>query len=368
LRVGYVSPDFHGHSVSYFFEPILAAHRERGEVEVYCYAEQRKRDAMTQRLKALATGWREIQGRSDAEVAAQIKADGIDVLIDLAGHTGENRLGVFTYKPAPVQATYLGYFATTGLSAMDYWISDAVLTPADTVERASEEIERLPRCCLVYTAPEEAPAVAERPTGEPVVFGNFNDLSKAGAGSVEAWSEILRRVPGSRLVLKARQLSDKGQHEPWLQRFEAEGIERDRIELRGYAPSKAAHLEQYADVDIALDMMPRTGGATTAEALWMGVPVISLAGRRFIERLSASMLNEVGLDWCVSETVTGYVDCAVALANDEPRRRRLRSELRERVRLSSLGNGEALTRDLEQAYARMWRQWCESDQNGAEIR
>jgi protein O-GlcNAc transferase len=293
-------------------------------------------------------------------VAAQIKADGVDILIDLAGHTAHSRLSVFTFKPAPVQATYLGYFTTTGVEAMDYWLSDEVLTPADTVEQSSETIIRLPRCCLVYTAPEEAPAVVERPRGGAPVFGNFNDLSKAGPGSVEAWSEILRRVPESRLLLKAKQLGDGEQREAWWRRFEAEGIERGRIELRTQTKDKGEHLAMYGEVDIALDTMPRTGGATTAEALWMGVPVISLAGKRFIERLSASMLEAAGLDELVAGDVEGYIDRAVGLAGDEARRRDYRAGLRQRLQSSPLCDAAGLAQALEAAYHAMWQHWCEA--------
>ena len=264
---------------------------------------------------------------------------------------------MFTYKPAPIQATYLGYFATTGLAAMDYWLSDDVLTPADTVEQASETIVRLPRCCLVYSAPVEAPGVVERPPGQPLVFGNFNDLSKAGPGSVEAWSAILQRVPDSRLLLKAKQLGDAEQREAWWQRFEAEGIDRERIDLRGRTSTKQEHLALYSEMDIALDTMPRTGGATTVEALWMGVPVISLAGARFIERLSASLLQAAGLDELVTTTVDDYIEQAVLLAGDAARRQALRAGLRDRVAGSSLCDAVDLTRALEAACQQMWRQW-----------
>jgi len=364
LRIGYVSPDFRRHSVSNFFEPILTAHRQLGNVEVTCYAEQIKVDEVTRRLRGLANHWCEIQGRSDAEVAARIKSDGIDILIDLAGHTAHNRLGVFTYKPAPIQATYLGYFATTGLSAMDYWLSDEVLTPLDSVEQASEKIVRLPRCCLAYTPPSGAPDVSERPSDQALVFGNFNDLSKAGPGSVEAWSEILRRLPHSRLLLKAKQLGDAEQREAWWRRFEAEGIARERIDLRGRTADRQEHLALYGEVDIALDTMPRTGGATTAEALYMGVPVISLAGRRFIERISTSMLQAVGLEELVTVTVDDYISQAVGLGRDKTRRQALRKGLRQRITGSALCDARGLTQALETAYRQMWRQWLEPDTGG----
>jgi len=359
LRIGYVSPDFRRHSVSYFFEPILASH-DREQVEVICYAEVSPGDAMTERLRGLADGWVTTVGMSDAALAQRIHDDGIDILIDLAGHTAHNRLVAFTYKPAPIQATYLGYFTTTGLEAMDYWLSDAVLTPADSVEQSSETLYRLPRSCVVYRAPEEAPAVAPRPAGAALTFGSFNDLSKIAPVAVERWSEILRRVPDSRLLLKARQLSDETECRKWQERFAAQGIGAERLLLRARTESQAAHLALYGEVDIALDAMPRTGGTTTAEALYMGVPVISLAGERFIERLSASMLDAVGLTGCIAGSGDEYIEKAVALATDAVRRGELRANLRERMLASALCDARGLARALEQAYRAMWQRKCDT--------
>jgi len=353
LRIGYVSPDMKQHSVSYFFEPLLGAH-DRRQFEIYCYAEVSVGDAVTERLKAQADGWVMTVGMSDAALAERIHNDGIDILIDLAGHTAGNRLGAFTYKPAPVQATYLGYFTTTGLAAMDYWISDAVMTPADTVELSSETIWRLPRSCVVYQAPADAPAVVSRGS-ETITFGSFNDLSKVSGAAVRCWSEILKQVPGSRLLLKAKQLSDAGEQSKWRERFVAHGIEAERLILRARTESLAEHLALYGEVDIALDAMPRTGGTTTAEALYMGVPVISLAGERFIERLSASMLTAVELESLVVASEAAYIARAVSLAADRAGRRELRASLRERMLASPLCDAADLTRHLEQGYQKMWR-------------
>jgi len=363
LRLGYVSPDFRRHSVSYFFEPILAAH-DRDRFEVYCYAEVSPGDEVTQRLKVLADGWVTTVGMSDAALAQRIHADHIDILIDLAGHTGGNRLGAFTYKPAPIQATYLGYFTTTGLESMDYWISDEVMTPEDTVEQSTETIWRLGRSCVVYRPPATAPAVAERSADGAVTFGSFSDLSKVSPVAVERWAEILKQVPGSRLLLKAKQLSDEGERRKWQERFVAQGIGAERLELRSRTESLEAHLEMYGEVDIALDSMPRTGGTTTAEALYMGVPVISLAGERFIERLSASMLEAVGLDELVATSSEDYIGKAIELAGDGARRTRLRHDLRGRMEASGLCDAAGLTRSLEQAYAQMWQQYLSGDRCG----
>jgi len=353
LRIGYVSPDFRRHPVCYFFEPILANH-DRSAVEVYCYAEVREPDDMTEHLRSLADGWCTTMGLSDAQLAQRIYDDGIDVLIDLAGHTAGNRLQAFTFKPAPVQVTYLGYFTTTGLAAMDYWLTDEVLTPVDTAERSTESIYRMPRCCLVYQAPKDAPEVVERPEGCTITFGSFNDLSKVAPESLERWSEILRRVPDSRLLIKARQLADEVERNKLCGCFAFHGIEAERLILRSHTASQAEHLAMYGEVDIALDSMPRTGGTTTAEALWMGVPVISFAGHHFIERLSASMLNAVGLDALIASTPDEYIDKAVALAENEQRRKKLRMELRGCLESSSLCDAPGLSRLLESSYRDMW--------------
>ena len=352
VRIGYVSPDFRQHSVSYFFEPILANH-DRSRFEIFCYAELPRADAVSQRLRELSDGWRMTAGQSDEAVARQIHADGIDVLVDLAGHTAGNRLGIFCYRPAPVQVSYLGYFCTTGLPTMDYWLSDAVLTPPDTVERSVEEIWRLPGCCLGYTPPADAPDVVERPADGGVVLGSFNDLSKVSPATIALWAAVLRGLPEARLFLKARQLSDSGVRQDLLQAFVHEGIGADRLELMGRIDSVSAHLELYGRIDIALDTIPRTGGTTTAEALWMGVPVVTLAGERYIERLSATMLSAVGLkDWITHDRAS-YIARVGQAALDVDGRRELRQALRGRVSDSSLCRGRDLAGRLEAAYETM---------------
>ena len=352
LRVGYVSPDLRQHSVSYFFEPILA-HHDRSRFEIFCYAELPHADAVSQRLRELSDGWRMTAGQPDEAVARQIRADDIDVLVDLAGHTAGNRLGVFCFRPAPVQVTYLGYFTTTGLSTMDYWLSDEVLTPPDTEELSSEEVWRLPGCCLGYTPPVDAPDVAARPADGALVLGSFNDLSKVSAETVSLWASVMRALPEATLLLKARQLSDTDVRRDLTQAFAREGVAADRLQLMGRTGSVHAHLELYGRVDIALDTIPRTGGTTTAEALWMGVPVVTLAGGRYIERLSATMLSAVGLDDWVTHDRTSYIGRVERAAHDVAGRRTLRHSLRERVRDSALCHGRDLAERLETAYEAM---------------
>lgn len=357
LRIGYVSPEFKRNPVSRFFEPVLAGH-DKDRVEVYCYAElgSAQRDAVTERLEALADAWRSTAGMTDEAVARQIHEDRIDILVDLAGHTNNNRLRAFALRPAPVQATYLGYCTTTGLGAMDYWITDEVLHPADTVERAVEEIHRLPRCWLCYQPDEDAPPVA--PHTDPasgVVFGSFNQLLKLTPQTIALWSRILRALPDARLVLKSPVCIDvDAVHRRVAAQFGEHGVDGGRIRV---LPQTETYLDEYNTIDIALDPSPRTGGATTADALWMGVPVVSLAGERYIERQGASMLSAVGLSGLVAADEEEYVSIAVGLAGDPERLAGLRSTLRGRMAKSALCDGPGLARTLEDAYRDMWKRY-----------
>ena len=357
LRVGYVSSDLYAHVVSHFFEPLLVAH-DRSTFEIFCYDTNEKApDVTTERLRGLAEHWRRVGDTTDAELASLIHADGIDILVDLAGHTGGNRLKAFTYRPAPVQATYLGYFASTGLEAMDYWITDAVLHPADTTEPSVERIVRLPRCWVCYQPPAEAPPVSPCPnTDERVVFGSFCNLSKLNPAVIRTWAELLRRLPGSRLLLMDKPLVEVQTRQRLAERFAQEGISAEQLMLRAGVPY-IQYLSTYAEIDIVLDPFPRTGGTVTAEALWMGVPVVTLAGRYYVERISASKLTALGLEDLITRSQEEYLDRAVSLARDPAGRMELRLGLRERMRQSPLCDGAGLASAMEDAYRMMWERY-----------
>jgi len=358
LRIGYVSPDFRKHALSFFFEPILKDH-DRSHVEVYCYSDVSKPDGVTERLKTMADEWCSTIGMSDKEVAQKIYADEIDILIDLAGHTAKNRLTIFTYKPAPVQATYLGYCNTSGLKSMDYWITDTILHPEDTVELAVEKIIRLQRCWICYQPPVEAPEIKpDTHANNIITFGSFNNLSKLSSGVVKCWSQLLKEVSGSRLVLKARQLADPFIQERILTQFAQNGITDDQLIL---LPNTPSYMADYNRIDIALDTFPRTGGVTTADALWMGVPVITLAGQRYIERQGASILNAIGLDELITSTPEEYITKSVTLAKDHIQRIELKTSLRELMTNSPLCDGRDLAQALEITYRKMWHTWCEAE-------
>jgi predicted O-linked N-acetylglucosamine transferase (SPINDLY family) len=361
LKVGYVSADFRQHPVPSFLEPLLAAHN-REAVEVFCYAELKRPDLVTQRLQALADHWRVTMGLSDEAVAAQIAADDIDILVDLAGHTANNRLPVFALKPAPVQASWLGYPNFTGLSAIDYRLVDAVTDPVDDGECAASETPfRLDGCFLCYVAPSDAPqpSLHSRAVTDSVTFASFNSPIKYSEATLNAWAELLKRMPAARLLLKGLPFADAATQARYRARLVERGVAPERITLLGRTPDKAGHLAQYREVDVALDPFPYNGTTTTCEALWMGVPVVCLRGNRHSGRVGASLLSAVGLDELIAEDVEGYIDLAVRLAQDRPRLIDLSGSLRTKIAASPLCDAPGFARKMEAAYRSMWRRWCE---------
>ncbi len=351
LRIGYVSPDFRLHATNSFFESLIAAHT-RDAVEIFCYAEVSRPDAVTERIRANADGWCSTVGLADDALARQIRDDGIDILVDLAGHTTGNRLRAFTGKPAPIQVSYLGYCATTGLAAMDYWITDRVIHPPDTIERAVEAIIRLPRCWVTYRPPMDAPPV-RLPARSGITFGCFNERSKITPATIALWSSILLELPDARLVLKARQYADDSVRQAISDTFTQHGVAAYRLVFLP-ATGYLDYLAAYHDVDIALDPVPRAGGVTTADALWMGVPVITLCGQRFIERHGASLLRAAGMGEWIAVTPRDYVDKALALARDHVQRRTMRLAQRDRMAASPLCDALAHARAMERIYRDMW--------------
>lgn len=361
IKIGYVSPDFRIHSVAYYIEPIIEAH-DRNNYEVFCYSNLDRPDNKTQEFKNLADHWRDISGIEDKEAAATIRKDGIDILVDLSGHTGDNRLTLFACKPAPIQATYIGYPNTTGMDTIDYRITDAWTDPPGRTDHLhAEKIIRLPHGFLCYRPPDEAPEIKGLPAAASgfITFGCFNNRSKISEKIIGIWSEILHRVPDSRLILKSTALGDESTKNYILGLFEEQGISTERITALGNIPAKQGHLDLYNSVDIGLDTFPYNGTTTTCEALWMGVPVIALKGDTHISRVSYSILSNIGLDELVAESAGEYVMKAVGLAEDSEKLSFLRSDLRSIMRASSLMDKETFTRDLEKEYRAMWHRWCD---------
>ncbi|WP_109117104.1 tetratricopeptide repeat protein [Azospirillum sp. TSO22-1] len=351
LRVGYVSADFRSHSVARFLEPLLLNH-DRGRVEVFCYANVTRPDGLTARLQGLADHWRNIVGRSDAEAADMVRADGIDALIDLSGHTGGQRLGIFAGRAAPVQATWLGYPNSSGLPAMDLRFTDALTDPPGAADALhAERLVRIDGGFLCYQPPAAAPDEGEPPrldAGHPT-FGSFNNLAKMSDAALAAWGEILRRVPDARLVLKHLGLRCARTREHVLARLARAGIDTARVDLQRWRDGEAEHLAVYRDVDVALDSFPYNGTTTTFEALWMGVPVVTLAGDRHAARVGLSILEPLGLGEMVAADAADYVERAVALARAPERLSELRRTLRRRLCHSTLTDGPGFARRFEAA-------------------
>ena len=360
LRVGYVSPDFRHHAASFFMEPMLAAH-DHAKFEVVCYGEVANPDATTARFKRIADRWQSTVGLSDAAVADLVRSDGIDILVDLAGHTAGNRLLVFARKPAPVQVAHMvGSGMTTGIGAIDAFLADGELVPEGSEHLFAERVERLSCIPLVYAPPAAMPEVRKLPALRKghVTFGCFSRTARINERVVEAWARILKGVPGARLVLNSKPLREVEGRAHWHGRFQAHGVAPDRIDLV-YTSPQPKTWEAYAEIDIALDPFPHNAGTTTIEALWMGVPVVSLADRPPVGRFGASILGSVGLrDW-VAGSVDHYVALAIGAASDRQALARLRAALRDRFRASPLGgDAAALTREIEGVYRRLWRSYC----------
>jgi protein O-GlcNAc transferase len=359
LKIGYVSPDFRKHAVAYFIEPILAQH-DRAQVEVFCYYNHAQVDAVTLRLQQLADHWIPCKFICDETLAARIRADGIDILIDLAGHSGGNRLLTFARKPAPVQVTYLGYPATTGLTAIDYRITDVHAEPVGMTQHLNvEQLWRLPEIFCCYRAHDNSPDVIEHPPLQEngfVTFGCFNNFSKVTDPVLALWAKILQRVPDAKLMLEITGLDDSAFRIETETRLLQLGLPIERLILVPRRPENQYAL--YNKIDIALDPFPCNGGTTSLDTLWMGVPFVTLAGRHFTSRMGVTILANAGLQELVTNNEDDYVELAAELATDIPRLTALRDGLRERVQAGPLMDAPRFTRQLEQSYRTMWATWC----------
>jgi predicted O-linked N-acetylglucosamine transferase (SPINDLY family) len=360
LRIGYVSPDFRRHSVAYFIEPVLSAHNRRF-FEIFCYSAVERKDGVTERIQKLSDHWREISGLADETVSTLVREDRIDILIDLAGHSGHNRLLVFARKPAPVQVTWIGYPSTTGLATIDYKIVDRYTDPPGTTEKYyTENLVRLPDCFLCYMPEKDAPGVNELPAlnNGHITFGSFNNFAKVSHEILFLWAQILVKLPGARLIIKAKGLSSAAVRTTVSDFFQRQGIDAGRIELFSWMPSVSGHLERYNRVDIALDTFPYNGTTTTCEALSMGVPVVTLSGETYASRVGVSLLSNTGLTELIARSPEEYVEIALRLASDTAGLANLRLRLRDMVSRSPLTDAKRFSENLEKAYREMWTEWC----------
>ena len=353
IRIGFVSGDFRQHSVAYFFEPLLSA-IDQSRFQVFCYSNIDYRDHVTERIASQCV-YKEIFTLSDDASCALIRSDGIDILVDLSGHTAKNRLGLFCLKPSMVQATWLGYPNTTGLSAIDYRFTDAIADPPGAADNLhSETLIRLDHGFLCYQGDDSLALDSVPPVVRKgyVTFGCFNNITKISSEMVFAWTIILEHLPQARLILKSKLFSDENITQELLQKF-AHGEINKRIIIMGYADSYESHMLSYKDVDIALDTSPYNGTTTTCEALWMGVPVITYSGGVHRSRVSKSILHRLGLNWLAVDSLEDYIALALELGESKDRLADLRSNLRAKMKQSPLCQPRVLAQNMENAFVQM---------------
>lgn len=371
LVIGYISPDLYTHSVSYFAEaPITKFDPSR--VHVIVYSVVPRPDEKTARLKAAvqAAGgtWRDVAALPELELAEMVRHDKVDILVELTGHTAHNRLCVMARRPAPVQVTWIGYANSTGLTAIDYRFTDEACDPSDTEQTFTEELMRLPGCFLCYTPAWDAPPVAPLPALRNgfLTFGSFNALAKQTPEVLSTWALLLRTLPGSRLVLKNKPFACPAVQQRYWTFFEEHGVTRDRVDLLPLAPATRDHLGQYSLMDVCLDPWPYAGTTTTAEALYMGVPCLTLVGKCHAHNVGASLMSIVGLgEGWVARSIEDYVAKAGELTADVGKLATLRAGLRERMLASPLCDAKRFMSELEDTYGRLWQRWVD-DQTGGE--
>jgi predicted O-linked N-acetylglucosamine transferase (SPINDLY family) len=360
LKIGYVSPDFRQHSVAYFIEPVLAAH-STDIFEIFCYSDVLSPDKVTERLRQYDVKWTNIVGISDPQAADMIRQDRIDILVDLAGHTGPNRILLFTRKPAPLQISWIGYPNTTGFVAMDYKIVDNFTDPPGMTEQFySEKLIRMPDSFLCYMPDRESPEIGDSPAAKKrnITFGSFNKYSKVTPHVIEIWTKILKKAPDTRLVMKARSFADEATRSDAVEKFVREGVSPERVETLPPHQSVKEHIAAYNEIDICLDTFPYNGTTTTCEALWMGVPVITLEGQSHVSRVGFSILSNTCLQEFIAKTPEEYVEKAVNLANNIAQLQLLRQTLRDKMLRSPLMDKQRFTHRLEDIYRRIWEDWA----------
>jgi protein O-GlcNAc transferase len=360
LRVGYVSPDFRGHSVSYFLGPILENH-DHENFEIFGYAHLMGADMHTWRLRSCIDQWREISARNPEQIAEQIRRDRIDILVEVAGHTANNAMTTFVRKPAPVQINMIGFPSTTGLSSIDYRITDERCDPTGVTDPFnSEALIRMPDVFWCYLPPHTSPEIGALPAldGGTLTLTSCNNFAKVTPDVQRLWAAVLLAIPNSRLIMQTTAVAGEYTKKVVTERFVQQGVSSNRLEFRG-STDFPIYLKLLERSDMTLDPYPFNGGTTTCHSLWMGAPVVTLAGDRHASRMGLSMMTAIGLPEFVAHTPEEYVAIAKTFAADLPRLSAIRAGMRERLNASPLLDAKAYTRNLESAYRRVWRQWCQ---------
>ncbi len=358
LKIGYVSGDLRLHPVSRFVDPVFTYH-DHAHYEIHAFHSHHAHDEVTESLKNRVDAWHPVWTTEDDPMADLIRALGIDILVDLSGHTEHHRLTVFARKPAPVQATWLGYLGTTGLATMDYRICDIYTDPPGLTERFhTEKLARLPDSQWCYVPYADLSPVGELPLLRKgyLTLGSFNNPSKLNDRVLELWAKVLQAIPQARLRIAA--VPPGRAQERVVSILKRSGVAPERIEFAPRLPYRD-YLQSITAVDVALDPFPYNGGTTSIDTLIMGVPLVTLAGDRSIARGGVSLLSNLGLTELIAATPQDYVDIIQRLASDPDRLAALRGSLRERVQASPLMDGARFTRNLEVLYRQMWRAWCE---------
>ena len=361
LRVGFVSGDLRSHPVGYFLEGILPTFKD-SNVKIFAYPSKPTFDDLSSRIKPYFFDWHSIYGMDDEAAAKRIVEDKIQILIDLSGHTAGNRLSMFGYKAAPVQVTWLGYFATTGVNEIDYLIGDPYMTPAELDCEFTEKVIRLEETRWCFTPPSYKIKVAVTPAMKEgfVTFGCFNNLTKINDSVFRVWSKILKAIPNSRLLLKNNQFRDKQNIKAVLGKLKEFGIAKKQITIEG-PDSREIYLDSYNKVDIALDPFPFTGGATTVEGLWMGVPLITLSGSSMVARQGVSILSNAGLQEWIASNEQEYIDKAICFSSDVKKLNSIRKGLRKKVLSSPLFDSARFTSNLENTLTELWQRYSDAN-------
>jgi predicted O-linked N-acetylglucosamine transferase (SPINDLY family) len=360
LRIGYVSPDFRHHAVAFFFTPLLEAH-DRERFEIFCYSDAEHADSVTERLRKSADAWRDVRYLSELQLADLIRGEGIDILVDLAMHTADNRLPAFARRPAPVQVAWLAYPGSTGMETMDYRFTDERIDPRDDQEEQwGETLIRLPDCWCCYDPIAEFPPVSPLPAARNgyVTFGALNQFAKASEDLLGNWAALLQRVPESRLLMSC---PDGTARERTLRIFAVHSIAPERLQLVAHSPWPD-YVRLLEGIDIGLDTYPCNGMTTTCHTLWMGVPVVTCSGAHRVSRAGISLLQTIGLDEWIASSAEEYISLAAKWAGDFQALAELRATLRARMQASPLMNAPQFARNIEASYRRMWKRWCAEKQ------